>query len=154
MYPTNDQWFQIAMILAMGGWALLFVGAFMTSRSAWRERVLFVAGRAVPLVLAFGYAVGVFSVMDMQKDNGSTLAGVQAFLAEPRAVVVVWVHCLTFDLFVGRWIIDDARTNGIGGGMAALWLVVPLFATLMLGPCGLLAYFLVRFLARGRVGMG
>ena len=60
-------------------------------------------------------------------------------------MLVGWVHYLVFDLFVGAWIVRDARRRGIHHG-----LVLPcLFFTLMLGPIGLLLYAGLRF-ARDR----
>jgi hypothetical protein len=51
-----------------------------------------------------------------------------------------WTHYLAFDLFIGSWEIEDAGKRGIPH-----WLMVPiLLLTFMLGPIGLLTYFIVR----------
>ena len=48
-----------------------------------------------------------------------------------------WTHYLCFDLFVARWIMNDAPDAGY-------WLTPILFLTLMFGPIGLLCYLAVR----------
>ncbi|MCL4859521.1 MAG: DUF4281 domain-containing protein [Caldilineaceae bacterium] len=61
----------------------------------------------------------------------------------PEATAVAWIHFLAFDLFVGRWIYLDSRTQG-----GSVWLASPcLFFTLMLGPLGFLLYLAGRRLA-------
>lgn len=56
------------------------------------------------------------------------------------------VHYLAFDLFIGSWQVRDAQAHGISH-----WFVIPcLILTFMLGPTGLLLYFVIR-LARVRL---
>ena len=62
----------------------------------------------------------------------------------PTAVLGGWIHYLVFDLFVGAWIVRDARRESINH-----WLTVPLlFITLMAGPAGLMLYLLLRLALR------
>lgn len=66
------------------------------------------------------------------------LADIARILGTPEAALVGWVHFLSFDLFVGRWIYLDSRRQG-----ANAWVMAPiLLLTLMVGPCGLLVYLL------------
>jgi hypothetical protein len=68
------------------------------------------------------------------------LATIAALLGRPEMAVVGWVHFLAFDLFVGRWIFLDGQERGLSH-----WLLAPiLLLTLLLGPCGLLAYLAAR----------
>ncbi|MEX1368657.1 MAG: abscisic acid-deficient protein Aba4 family protein [Nannocystaceae bacterium] len=61
---------------------------------------------------------------------------------------MAWVHFLAFDLFVGRWVLLDARERGLSS-----WLVSPTLVTvLMFGPLGLLLYLGLR--ATRRPGHG
>jgi hypothetical protein len=53
------------------------------------------------------------------------------------AALAGWVHYLCFDLFVARWIMNDAPDAGY-------WLTPILFLTLMFGPIGLLCYLAAR----------
>ena len=48
-----------------------------------------------------------------------------------------WVHYLCFDTFVARWIVNQAPSAGYR-------LAPILFATMMFGPLGLLAFRLAR----------
>jgi hypothetical protein len=68
------------------------------------------------------------------------LPGVLAAVSSPSLEVIMPMHFLAFDLFVGRWVYLDARTRGVSP-----WATSPLlFATLMVGPVGLLGYLGVR----------
>jgi ABA4-like protein len=69
---------------------------------------------------AFGSLDG---VMHLFQSRWGTLAG--------------WTHYLCFDLFVARWIMNDAPDAGY-------WLTPILFLTFLFGPVGLLCYLAVR----------
>lgn len=69
-----------------------------------------------------------------------SLDAIAPMLGTPEGATVAWVHFLAFDLFVGRWVYLDARGRGVSA-----WVTSPLlFATLMVGPVGLLGYLGVR----------
>jgi len=74
-------------------------------------------------------------------DFGS-LAGVMALFDSEWGTLTGWVHYLCFDLFVARWIMNDAPDGGYR-------LAPVLFLTLMLGPVGLLLYTTGRGFFRG-----
>lgn len=63
----------------------------------------------------------------------SSLAGVMALFDSRWGALAGWVHYLCFDLFVGRWMVNDAPEAGYR-------LAGPLFLALMAGPAGLLTY--------------
>lgn len=69
-------------------------------------------------------------------DYGS-LEGVMALFDSRWATLAGWTHYVCFDLFVARWIMNDAPAAGY-------WLTPILFLTLMFGPIGLLCYLVVR----------
>lgn len=74
-----------------------------------------------------------------------SLEAIAPMLGTPEGATVAWVHFLAFDLFVGRWVYLDARGRGVSA-----WATSPLlFATLMVGPVGLLGYLIVRGWALG-----
>lgn len=79
--------------------------------------------------------------------SSPSLEAIASMLGTPEGATVAWVHFLAFDLFVGRWVYLDARTRGVSA-----WATAPLlFATLMVGPAGLLGYLAVRgWASRGR----
>jgi hypothetical protein len=69
-----------------------------------------------------------------------TLASVQGLLGAPRGAFAGWTHFLIFDLWVGRWISEDAHARHY----SRLWVTPVLLLTLLFGPMGLLVYLLVR----------
>ena len=73
-------------------------------------------------------------------NNFSTLEGLMGLFSEPRAVLAGWIHYLAFDLMTGWFIVKDGQKHGI----AQLLLLPSLFFTFMLGPFGLLLYYLTR----------
>jgi hypothetical protein len=70
-------------------------------------------------------------------DGFTSLAGVMRLFDTPWFTLAGWTHYLCFDLFVARWIMNDAPDAGY-------WLAPILFLTLMFGPVGLLCYLAVR----------
>lgn len=100
------------------------------------------------IVLASIYAAGVaFTFATEPFDPGAfgSLAGIMHLFQSPVVALVGWVHYLCFDLFVGRWIMNDAPEGGHR-------LAPVLFFTLMLGPVGLLLYLCGRGFFRGLEG--
>jgi Domain of unknown function (DUF4281) len=136
---SNDTIFVTAVYWAFVGWLLLAVGMFLSSASPWRGRLLLLAGRIVPLSLAAIYTVLTPAVFNPEA-NGMTLQGVLAMLSSPDVMLIAWIHYLAFDLFIARWIVDDAPMRGI----RPWWLLPILALTLYFGPIGLLTYFVVR----------
>jgi hypothetical protein len=136
---TPERWFELANYSVMPAWALL---AF-APRWSWTQRLVHSA--LYPCVLGVAYVVGILLVDGTSADL-TTLAGVSAGFAQPKLLVVGWVHYLVFDLFVGAWQARDAQRRGI----PHLLLVPCLALTLMLGPAGLLLYLAIRF-ARTRI---
>jgi hypothetical protein len=141
-------WFSLANPFALLGWLLLIAGLLAPSGSAWRARLLFLAGRVWPLVLAAAYLAALVAHWGSAPGGGfATLAEVAALFASPGNLLAGWVHYLAFDLFVGRWVVDDALARNVPT-LAVLSCLVLVF---MFGPVGLLLYFGLRqwFGARG-----
>jgi hypothetical protein len=104
--------------------------AYTLARSTWPWAVL---GGAYALFL--GVALGQAGGIDPA--SFATLAGVMALFDSEWAALAGWTHYLCFDLFVARWIVNDAPRGGY-------WLAPILFLTLMVGPVGLLCYLAAR----------
>jgi len=68
------------------------------------------------------------------------LGPIAALLGQPTGATAAWAHFLAFDLFVGRFILLDARERALPG----LVLSGVLLLTLLLGPLGLGSYLLLR----------
>ena len=63
------------------------------------------------------------------------------------AVLAGWIHYLACDLVVGTWEVRDAKRVGLPH-----WMIVPcLVLSFLLGPTGLVCYFLLRWMVTKRV---
>jgi hypothetical protein len=99
------------------------------------------AGFAVPGLLAIAYLVLAIAGREAFTAGGySSLDAVRILFANDAMLTAGWLHYLAFDLFVGAWIVREARALGIPG-----WLVLPhLLLTFLFGPLGLLLFFATR----------
>jgi hypothetical protein len=131
--------FRLSNFLVLTFWAAMIV----LPRWRWTTRIMrspFVSGAPAAL-----YATLVVPRLGeiWPAVSQPTLSGVATLLGSPVGATIAWVHFLTFDLFVGRWIYLDSRERQISA-----WIMAPvLFLTLMLGPVGFLFYLVVRALA-------
>jgi Domain of unknown function (DUF4281) len=126
--------YSLCSVIAVAGWLALL------SAPLARERLVG-AARVVALVLCALYLTQFFTITEPTNGGSfSTLAGVTILFGKAGNVMLGWTHYLAFDLFIGSWEIEDAGKRGIPH-----WLMVPiLLLTFMLGPIGLLTYFIVR----------
>jgi len=95
----------------------------------------------VPLLLASGYVVLLIAYWKSAPDgNFGSLDGVARLFSSRGKLAGGWLHFLTFDLFVGRWVIDDVLQSERSG-----WFLRPAYPlTFLYGPAGLLTYFALR----------
>lgn len=131
---TTEQVFSFCSTLVLPGWLLL---VFFPR---WRPVSHIITGIIVT-VLALVYAFFIVTNLqpaDMQ--SFSSLKGVMALFTNEQAVLAGWIHYLAFDLMTGLFEVRNAEKH-----LISHWLVVPcLFFTFMLGPVGLLLYFIIR----------
>lgn len=140
MFTNLDFIFQACQVLALLGWAALALAP--VSRS-----YCIAFARGVALVLAAAYlAQMLVTTVPVDGGNFSSLEGVTALFSQPANVMLGWTHYLAFDLFIGSWIVEDSAKEGVPH-----YAILPiLVATLMIGPVGLLIYFIVRQIHRMR----
>ena len=129
------QIFQVVNLLPMPIWLL-----WMAAPTSQASRT--VARSVWPwAILAMAYLV--FIAVAVRESGGldprafGSLEGVMRLFDSRWATLAGWTHYLCFDLFVARWIMNDAPDAGY-------WLTPILFLTLMFGPVGLLLYLAVR----------
>lgn len=132
--------FSIVNLLPLPVWALWILaprsGVSRTlAASLWPWQILAALYLIALVVTLFG------SESAGAPDFGS-LTGVMALFDDPWGALTGWVHYLCFDLFVARWIMNDAPDAGYR-------LAPVLFLTLMFGPVGLLLYTAARGFFRG-----
>ena len=106
-----------------------------------RFTMLLVHAVWVPLLLAPLYAYMLFFGGPTPEGGGfGSLEAVMILFTSPTATLAGWIHYLVLDLFVGAWIVRDAKRQGINH-----WLTLPfLFGTFWAGPFGLALYLLLR----------
>jgi hypothetical protein len=101
-------------------------------------------------VFAAVYLVLILVSLPGSEGGFSSLAGVRRLFENDYALTAGWAHYLAFDLFVGSWILGNSQKFGISH-----WLIIPcLFLTFMLGPVGLLTYYLLRAALRKTIFNG
>jgi hypothetical protein len=129
-----DQLFSLCNLIALVGW--LFMA--LAPRWAWTKKI--VLSGAWIVLLAGVYLVLIVLFFGTSEGNFSSLNGVMKVFENKEAVLAGWVHYLAFDLFVGTWIVSNSQKLNI----RHLYILPCLFFTFMLGPIGLLMYFIVR----------
>ncbi|HEU0301589.1 MAG TPA: ABA4-like family protein [Longimicrobium sp.] len=139
-----DSLFNLAGI-AMLGWLLLIL------LPTWRVTRWAAESAAFPVFLSALYLLGIVPLLmqtglGIMADYGSA-EGVRGLLANPDVALVAWIHILAFDqlaaLFIYR---DNLQHRHVPMPVQS----VLLFATLMFGPAGFLAYYLLRAWSRSR----
>lgn len=126
--------FSFCNLAAMSGWVLLIIAP------RWKYTRHIVLSGLLPLILATLYLTLVVVYFNNTEGGFGSLPEVMTLFDNPFAVLTGWVHYLAFDLFVGAWEVEDSRKHGVSH-----WLVIPcLLLTFMLGPVGMLAYFVIR----------
>jgi len=138
---TLEAVFGMASTLAFFSWIALFI--FYPRK--WIYQTLF---SGVFIILACTYLFYIVLGLSGGNEGGfGSLAEVKALFGSDEAVLAGWIHYLVFDLFVGMWITKDAWEKDINR-----WIVFPcLILTFMLGPVGLLTYFIVRGIKLGKL---
>lgn len=137
-----DRIFELSGLTVLPFW-LLMIGA---PRAGLTRRLM--GTLAAPGVAALLYAVLVLPRVPelLPLLARPELGPITALLGTPTGATIAWVHFLSFDLFVGRWLYLDAGERGL-----PFWFVSPLLAlTLLFGPLGLLSYVTLRGLFTGR----
>jgi hypothetical protein len=136
---SDELLFLLANLSVMPAWLLLAVAP----RWEWTRRL--VHSLLYPALLGAAYTSGfLLAGFDAGSEDSAgmgSLAAISRAFANPRTLLVGWVHYLVFDLFVGAWEARDAQRHGV----PHLLLVPCLFLTLMAGPMGLLLYLAIRY---------
>ena len=92
-------------------------------------------------LLSLTYAVLIFVYFFLVEGGGfGSIGEVRALFMSDPVLVAGWVHYLAFDLLIGTWIAVEADKRGYNRLLQAPMLV----ATFMLGPLGLILFYLTR----------
>lgn len=138
---SPDQLFTICNTIALSGWLVLLIAS-----PFWFDFDKLLIGIVVTL-FAIIYAWNIIAYFNFRNagDFGS-LDSLMVLFTDKRMVVVGWVHYLAFDLLTGIWM----KKNAIKHGISHAAIIPCLLFTFMLGPLGLLLYFLVRWIKTKR----
>lgn len=134
--------FSLSSLLVMPFWLLMLFapGASITHR--------LLRSPLVALPPAIGYALLVLPRIGavLPAVLRPELSSIAPLLGSHEGATIAWLHFLSFDLFVGRWVFLDARERGLR------WYVTSpvLFFVLMLGPLGFAAYLALRAVVPAR----
>jgi len=126
--------FSAANSLAMLGW-LLYV---LAPRWKWTPRIVI---GVIVMILSACYVYFIASAI--QPDDFASfgsLEGVMQLFTKDVAVLGGWLHYLAFDLMVGWFILSHSQKHGV----PHLLIVPCLLLTFMLGPTGLLLYWIIK----------
>lgn len=130
---TPSQLFTFANLAVLPGWLLLIV------MPKWRWTRI-VAAYALPAALGIVYLLIMAQQFDMDGGGFGSLGEVSRLFENPWLLLAGWIHYLAFDLFVGAWQVRDAWRLGI----RHTYVIPCLLLTFLIGPVGLLLYFIVR----------
>ena len=64
-------------------------------------------------------------------------------------IMIFWTHFIAINLFIGGWIVKDSQKFSINKVLMA----VPLIVTYLIGPLGLLLYWIIRIFYAKRISL-
>lgn len=133
---TADSLFTICNAIALLGWIVIIVIS-----PFWFEFDKAIIGIVITLFATL-YACLLIAYFNFRSTGDfSNLDSLMVLFSDKRMVLAGWVHYLAFDLMTGVWI----KKNAVKHNISHAAIIPCLLFTFMLGPLGLLIYFLVRW---------
>jgi hypothetical protein len=133
---SPDVVFKLVNALVLPQWLLMAVAP------RWAVTRWLVRSYLIPVCLAVVYVRYLLSGGPVDVAAFASLSGLTRLFAQGGEGVMLagWVHYLAFDLVAGSFVLQDAQDKQIPHG----FILLPLFFCFMLGPVGLLLYWLIR----------
>ncbi|MEP2980346.1 MAG: ABA4-like family protein [Lentilitoribacter sp.] len=126
--------FAISSPIAMLGWVALIISPIIPT---WSDRI---ATYISPGLLSLAYMSLILAFWSDAKGGFDTLANVQLLFTQSEIAMAGWLHYLAFDLFMGAWIVREARKASISH-----WFIVPILPfTLLFGPIGYVLFLALK----------
>jgi hypothetical protein len=131
-----DNLFRLANLIVLPFWILMLVfpKAGLTKKVMSSNFIFLINGALYSSLLAQGISQNPNGFKEIMNPN---LAGITKLFANRQSFFTGWVHFLTFDLFVARWIYFDSLERGKTARF-------PILLTFLAGPLGLLTYLTFR----------
>ena len=130
----NASLFSTVNTIALISWIVLLIFPF-----SQLVKKLLLGLVVIGFALLYAFLITQTFDADAMESFGS-LSGIASMFQNETALLAGWVHYLAFDLMVGLYITRNAEKYGINR-----FVLIPcLFFTFMLGPIGLLLYFIIR----------
>ena len=76
-------------------------------------------------------------------DNFNLYLGIEyisGLFSDKTFLMMFWIHFISINLFTGGWIVKDSQKFSI----SKILLILPLIITYLIGPLGLLTYWIIR----------
>ncbi|MFG3680623.1 ABA4-like family protein [Micromonospora chalcea] len=128
--------FGLTFTLAAPFWALMI----LAPRWSWTARIVGSPLIVAPVLLIYAVLVLPSLGAVLPVVTAPTLDGLRGLLGTSDGAAAAWAHMIAFDLFVGRWIWQDARERDL-----PVLLTAPvLLLTILLGPLGLAVHLGLR----------
>ncbi len=135
------QLFSWCNLFALVGWLLLIVAP----RWRWTERL--VVSGLWSVLLSVVYLLLMARYLPGAEGGFGSIADVRQLFTVDALLLAGWVHYLAFDLFLGAVEVRQAKPLGI----PHLVIVPILVLTFLLGPIGLLLFFIVKSVRQRRL---
>ena len=107
------------------------------------------------LIISFAYCYLIYYVFINSYDfllNFKLYLGlseIEKLFSDRLFLILFWTHFLGINLFCGGWIVNDYKKIGISKILVAL----PLLTTYLVGPLGILIYWIIRIFYAKRLGL-
>ena len=126
--------FAISSPIAMLGWIALIISPIIPK---WSDRI---ATYISPGLLSLAYMSLILAFWADAEGGFDTLANVQLLFTQSEIAMAGWLHYLAFDLFMGAWIVREARKASISH-----WFIIPILPmTLLFGPIGFVLFLALK----------
>lgn len=133
--------FSTCSTITMIGWLLLILSPL---HGIIKKVVIY---GIIPFLLSLVYLYLIANNFAGSDGGFSSLADVKLLFTNDHMLLAGWIHYLAFDLWVGSWELSDSKRRGIHH----LIMIPILLATFMLGPIGLVLYFIVRAITTKKI---
>jgi len=77
------------------------------------------------------------------------IAELSELFSDTTFLMMFWIHFVAINLFVGGWILKDSQKFGVNRYLLA----VPLIITYLIGPIGLILYWIIRIFYAKRISL-